>query len=131
MTKKCVVCGAEFEPRYNMIYRQKCCSKPCTVAYNKRCKKEKHQSEEWKAEARKKYYAKTADKIVCKLCGKPTVAGLSGYRQHFHEHCVVNDAINTVLDSQKLSKAQLGRLYAMGYCAKEIKEMIRDGECYV
>lgn len=130
MIKKCVVCGAEFEPRYNMIYRQKCCSKPCTVTHNRRCEKEKRQSKGWKTEARKKYYAKTADKIVCKLCGKPTVAGFSGRRQHFHEHCVVNDAINTVLGSQKLSKAQLSRLYAMGYDAKEIKEMIKDGECY-
>lgn len=130
MIKKCVVCGAEFEPRFNMIYRQKCCSRPCTVIHNRRCEKEKHQTEAWRAKAREKYHIKTANKIVCKLCGKPTVAGLSGRRQHFHEHCVVNDAINTVLGSQKLSKAQLSRLYAMGYDAKEIKEMIKGGERY-
>jgi hypothetical protein len=55
---------------------------------------------------------------VCKLCGK----SISG-RKHFHEECVVNDAVETINSGNKLTAAHYNRLQAFGYTASDIRNI--------
>lgn len=126
MTKQCVICGKEFEPRYNLVNRQKCCSRECSKKQHKiysknysRTEKERQRQRDWRKEHTKNH-------TLCRICGKPTVAEYTRNKPHYHEECVVADCVETLRNGNKLSRAQYQRLYVKGYTMQEIYEIAKQ-----
>lgn len=126
MTKQCIICGKEFEPRYNLSNRQKCCSRECSKERKKIYCKNYSRTEKGLQRHRDRYKEHTKNHTLCRICGKPTVAEFTRNKPHYHEECVVNDCVETLSNGGKLSRAQYQRLYARGYLMREIYEMAKE-----
>lgn len=125
MTKTCEVCGAEFEPRYNMQKRQKSCSKACSRELVRRWYLENKTTDNYKQRVQANYWHKNADRVKCKICGGPVLPlGREGRRAPFHEHCVVKDCLSTLRRFERLSKTQLTRIYNLGLTVGELRDML-------
>ena len=119
--KICIICGAEFEPRYNLVKTQKCCSLQCS--------REHYKHYVYDDETRKWYRRKKRRnnrEVLCKICGQPTIASESGRKRHYHESCIIQDCINTILQNKFLSKNQLNRIYTLGYATADIRKMAKE-----
>lgn len=133
MIKKCVICGSEFEPRYNLINRQICCSKKCTRQRNLELNNYKYAtSEDYRIKRASYQKAKKKAKVhYCKLCGKPIeieykVGAVS--KKTMHVECIIADCIETLETKGVLTRKQYQRLYAIGYT---LKDFIEDYEVEV
>ena len=127
--KKCAVCGKEFEvvnSRYSL------CSDEC------RKKKKRENSKQYNIDYREKlrdqvreYQRRNAKVIMCKICGKPVDAELGGnnrvIRKHYHEECVIKEAIQAISNGAKCDDSQIKRANnCYGYTVKELKELMED-----
>ena len=127
VTKECIICGKEFTPHYNMIDRQKCCSKDCHRIYNHSCVKERYKNNKASALQKAKQYMKAKNKVLCRLCGQPVeTLNSSGYRPRYHEKCIFDDCAKVIKRGEKLSAVQYNRLQARGYRIADVKDYI-DG----
>lgn len=124
MINVCKICGAEFDAAQR---NHTICSDACRKINQKQYAQEYACANyEQKRRRERKHYYKNHN-VKCRLCGKPTPAERSGYRKRYHEECIVKDAIDAILNGQKLHANQLNRLYARGYTVTEIREMARSG----
>lgn len=128
MQKTCIICGKTFIPHKNLKNRQKCCSKECSEKNRYEINKRWNNNPETVEKRRAKYKERTKDKTVCKICGKPTEAVHSSYRQHFHDGCIINEAIEIIKSGNKLTPTQYNRLFLRGYTLKYIAEIMRERE---
>ena len=78
MTKICVICGAEFEPKPNMKDRQKYCSKDCQrLSANARMR------------AKRAELSSVGKSTICKICGRE-------YIKEYSMHVYCSDACKTI-----------------------------------
>lgn len=127
MIKKCVICGKAFTPRYNLEKSQKLCGDPvCIKEYRKKYRKEYNKEN---TQRRKNLYVKKHQYTTkCKICGMPTKYNeITHGRPQYHEECVVLDCLETLKAGEKLTSAQVNRLYARGFEVKELKMEIENG----
>jgi hypothetical protein len=128
MQKTCIICGASFVPHKNLINRQLCCSPECSVKNRYEINKRWNSNPETVEKRRAKYKERTKDKTVCKICGKPTEAVYSSHRTHYHDECIINEAIEIIKSGNKLTQTQYNRLFLRGYTLKYIAEIMRERE---
>jgi hypothetical protein len=128
MQKKCIICGKTFIPHKNLINRQLCCSPECSAKnryeINKRWKNKPENIER----RHRIYQERTKDKTVCELCGKPTEAVYTPHRTHYHDECIINEAIEIIKSGNKLTQTQYNRLFLRGYTLKYIAEIMKERE---
>lgn len=124
MQKTCKICGATFVPHN----RQLCCSPECSIK-NRYAINKRYQNKPENVEKRhKKYRECTKGNTVCKLCGKPTEAGYTNYKPHYHDECIINEAIEIIKSGQNLTDTQYSRLFQRGYTIGYIREIIKESE---
>lgn len=128
MQKTCIICGKTFIPHKNLINRQLCCSPECSIKNRYEINKRWNSKPETIERRHRKYRERTKDSVVCKICGKPTEAVCSSHRQHFHDECIINEAIEIIKSGKKLSASQYNRLFLRGYTLKHIAEIMRESE---
>lgn len=128
MTKKCMICGKEFEPNIHVGDRQVCCSKECSykrnLAYNIRYSIERNK--------RNKAMGIGQSKVKCMYCGEhvPNIYTEHGYgKLRYHEECMIKDCITAFNQFGKLPNIQKRRLYGRGYTIAEFKEEYGEYLC--
>jgi len=109
VTKKCAVCGKDFQPYKNS--KQVTCSRECA---NKR--KRQYQLE---------YVRGKRTAVFCKFCGKEVEQRevMQGGALLMHEECVIADCLATLKAGQVLSNTQYKRAYVRGYDMRSLREM--------
>ena len=126
--KKCIICGAEFEPYYALRSRQKTCgSKECMRLRNLRQNKVYYSIEENKD--RQKFMQRVRrSKAVCRICGEKIERNHDIHHRAsnstMHDSCVIRDAMETIAKGEKLNSTQVQRLYQRGYTVKEIRDEV-------
>jgi hypothetical protein len=128
MQKTCIICGALFTPHKNLINRQLCCSLECSIKNRYEINKRWNSKPETIERRHRKYRERTKDSVVCKICGKPTEAVYTSHRTHYHDECIINEAIEIIKLGNKLTPAQYNRLFLRGYTLKYIAEIMRERE---
>ena len=128
MQKTCIICGALFTPHKNLINRQLCCSPECSIKNRYEINKRWRSKPENVEKRHRKYKERTKDKTVCKICGKPTEAVYTSHKTHYHDECIVNEAVEVYKSGQNLTDAQYLRLYSRGYTMRDIKRFVRERE---
>lgn len=128
MQKTCIICGATFTPHKNLINRQKCCSPECSVKNRYEINKRWNNKPETIEKQRAKRKERTKYKTLCKICGKPTEAVCTAHKPHYHDECLVNEAIEIIKSGNKLTTTQYNRLFLRGYTLKYIAEIIKERE---
>jgi hypothetical protein len=108
--------------------RQKCCSKECSIKNRYEINKRWNNKTENIERRHRKYRERTKDSVVCKICGKPTEAVYSSHRTHYHDECIINEAIEIIKSGDKLTITQYNRLFQRGYTLKYITEIMRESE---
>lgn len=127
--KECIICGKEFTPHYNMIDRQKCCSKDCFKVHYQRWREDWYRNNHASIlqKARKDSRLKNKDRVICKLCGKPIeTPNASGWRPRYHEKCIFDDCAEAIKRGERVSATQYNRLRVRGYGIADVKDYI-DG----
>lgn len=127
MTKTCEICGAKFEPRYNLQNWQKCCNKACSKELIRRGAQERRATEKYKQQRRARYWREHAERVKCRICGQIIPPLLyNGKRPRYHEACVVKDCLNTLRRGERLSKTQTNRAYTRGISVKDLRAMLAE-----
>ena len=117
--KTCVICGREFEPHYNTVSRQICCSKECLKVRTKQMTNKEARRERAKMSYRKAH----KDTTVCKICGMPTAFGVRPQgRRRYHESCVLEQAMSKIKWNESFTSAERQRLVSFGYSVKELRK---------
>ena len=119
--KQCAVCGKEFEAinsRYILCSDE--CRKKRIDEYNK-----VYYSD---YDGRKR---KRAEKIViCKLCGMAVEGVMRGERmgrQHYHEECVVKDALQAISEGEHSRSSRIRRASNLfAYSVGELKDLMEE-----
>lgn len=133
MIKQCMVCGKDFEPRYNLVNRQLCCSKECSKERERLYSAERYADpvrRENYLERQKELRKQKIKPRKCIICGEDVIP--DGYFHRYnhtkmHDECVFNDCLETLGKGEHLDKTQVQRLAARGYTMKEfIQEYIPD-----
>ena len=134
--KNCVVCGKEIEvanPQYCL------CSDECRKVRHKQWSEKYKNSPEYE-DKRRLYCARQSERshknpkvIPCKICGKPVPPTFNGKnkmcRSHYHEKCVLSEAIQAVRDGCKISDKRVIRAWnTYGYTMSEIIEGMKEKE---
>jgi hypothetical protein len=129
MTKKCIICGAEFEPRYNLHKTQKCCSRECGKELRRKNQREfyRNNTEYYKQKSHAYRLKKFADSTLCRLCGEPTTpSAATGYKPHYHEECIIEDCLDALRQGRRLTGAQYQRANQRGLTLKELHEILAE-----
>lgn len=122
--KKCVICDAEFTPAMpNNAKRQICCSPECSKEHNRRLAKERQATDKYRKHAKELYKKRSENHTLCRLCGKPTISGPTGWKSHYHDECILDDCAKTIKSGRKLTKTQYNRMYTRGYTLDDLKEV--------
>lgn len=120
--KKCKICGKEFETNYR---RKSCCSEKC-AEINKR-----EITRQWnKLHAADYRRAKRKGiSVVCRICGEPIYRDINKRSTAvMHDECVFRQCAEVLTKGERLTTAQIQRLYARGYTKKEFIEEYMNGE---
>jgi hypothetical protein len=128
MQKNCIICGAPFVPHKNLKNRQKCCSPECSIKNRYEINKRWNSKPENIERQHRIYQERTKNLVVCKICGKPTEAVYPSHRTHYHDECIINEAIEIIKSGNKLTQTQYNRLFLRGYTLKYITEIMRESE---
>ena len=129
--KQCIVCGKEIEvanPRYCLCSDE--CRKKRTYELNKKYMSDPVLHERHRLQSIESY-RRRAKIIPCKICGEPVPASDSGgrmSRKHYHEECVVRDALQAISEGGKSTKGtgdkRIFRAHnVLGMGVKELKEL--------
>lgn len=128
MIKKCVMCGKDFEPRYNLAKRQICCSKECSAARGKAYSDARQADPiRWRAylDREKELRKQRIKPQKCLLCGKDVIPDgyfHKGHHVKLHDECVFEDCLKVLESGMKLNHKQAQRLAARGYTVSEFTE---------
>lgn len=129
MTKKCIICGAEFEPRYNLHKTQKCCSRECGKEHRRKNQREfyRNNAEYYRQHQREQRRRLTVNDTKCRLCGEPTTPSTTtGYKPHYHEECIIEDCLDALRQGRRLTGAQYQRANQRGLTLKELHEILAE-----
>ena len=129
MTKKCIICGAEFEPRYNLHKTQKCCSRECGRELRRKNQREfyRNNTEYYKQKSHAYRLKNFTDSTLCRLCGEPTTpSAATGYKPHYHEECIIEDCLDALRQGRRLTSAQYQRANQRGLTLKELHEILAE-----
>ena len=132
--KNCVVCGKEIEvanPCHCL------CSDECRKARRKQLYEKYKNSPEYEDKLRL-YNARWLERshknpkvIPCKICGEnvpPTFRENRMSRSHYHEDCVLSEAIKAIQEGCKFNDKRIRRAWnTYGYTMSEIVETITEG----
>lgn len=129
--KQCIVCGKEFEvinSRYCLCSDE--CRKKRTYELNKKYMSDPvlHERKLNQDRVRRRINAKI---ITCKICGEPVPPSDTGgrlSRKHYHEECVIKEALQAIAEGGTSSKftgdSRIFRAYnVFGYSVGELKEL--------
>lgn len=127
--KNCIICGKEFEPYYALRNKQVTCgSKKCVTQRNIQYTKSYYAIEE--NNKRRKLHQRRHGTAYCRICGKKIERNHDlNFRvsnSTMHDECVINDVLETLKKGEKLSSAQVQRIYQRGYTIKELREGLND-----
>ena len=132
--KRCVVCGKEIEVANS---RHCLCSDECRKKRVAELKK-KYMSDPVKREQHRlqsiESYRRRAKIIKCKICGEPVPPNDSGgrlSRKHYHEECVIKEALQAISEGGKSTKKtgdkRITRAHnVLGMNVGELKELLRE-----
>lgn len=124
--KKCIVCGKEFEAtqvNYSL------CSDECRKKRKNETDNRYKTSHIDEIKKRKREHQRdNAKVIVCSLCGEPVAPEIGGgdrvLRKHYHEECVIEDAIKAIKFGAKSKDSRVKRAYNLyGWGIKDLKMM--------
>ena len=129
--KQCIVCGKEIEvvnSRYCLCSDE--CRKKRTYELNKKYMSDPVIHERHRLQSVKSY-RRRAKIIPCKICGEPVPASDSGgrmSRKHYHEECVVREALQAISEGGKSTKGtgdkRIFRAHnVLGMGVRELKEL--------
>ena len=129
--KNCIICGKEIE----VVNPQYClCSDECRKVRGKQLSEKYKNSSEYE-DKRRLYYArkhKNPKIIPCKICGEPvppTFRENRMGRSHYHENCVLSEAIKAIQEGCKFSDERIRRAWnTYGYTMSEIIEGMKEKE---
>lgn len=120
--KNCIICGKEFEPK--RPHQITCGNKSCSRERGRITTKAYYQDEDHRR-SRSLHQRMRRCHTLCRICGREIERGLNidvrASNSTMHEECVVRDAVKTMQNGEKLSTAQIQRLYQRGYSLKEVK----------
>ena len=131
MIKKSIVCGKEFEvvnSRYCLCSDE--CKKKRRAELNRKYMSDPVLHERHRLQSIESY-RRRAKIIPCKICGEPVPASDSGgrmSRKHYHEECVVREALQAISEGGKSTKGtgdkRIFRAHnVLGMGVKELKEL--------
>lgn len=127
MTKKCIICGAEFEPRYNLHKTQKCCSRECGKEHTRRQNVGYNRRADVIQKNKERRRRLTINDTKCRLCGEPTTpSAATGYKPHYHEECIIEDCLDALRQGRRLTSAQYQRAIQRGLTLKELHEILAE-----
>lgn len=132
--KQCIVCGKEFYARQsNYTLCSDECRKKRVYELNKKYMSDPVLHERHRLQSIESY-RRRAKIIPCKICGKPVPPSDSGgrlSRKHYHEECVVREALQAISEGGKSTKGtgdkRLFRAHnVLGMGVRELKELLRE-----
>lgn len=129
--KQCIVCGKEIEvvnSRYCLCSDE--CRKKRAYELNKKYMSDPVLHERHRLQSIESY-RRRAKIIPCKICGEPVPASYSGgrmSRKHYHEECVVKEALQAIAEGGKSTKGtgdkRIFRAHnVLGMGVRELKEL--------
>ena len=129
--KQCIVCGKEIEvvnSRYCLCSDE--CRKKRAYELNKKYMSDPVIHERHRLQSIESY-RRRAKIIPCKICGKPVPPSDSGgrlSRKHYHEECVIKEALQAIAEGGTSSKftgdSRIFRAHnVLGMGVKELKEL--------
>ena len=115
MIKTCKICGKQFETNNR---RKICCSNECSK------KNARIITKLWNDRFHRDYQRKrNKGTVLCRICGEPVFRDIhKRSTATMHDDCVFEQCADILLSGNKLTKAQMQRLYSRGYTIKEFKE---------
>ena len=133
---KCIVCGKEFYARqsnYTLCSGE--CKKKRVAELNKKYMSDPVIHERHRLQSIESY-RRRAKIIKCKICGEPVPPSDSGgrmSRKHYHEECVVREALQAISEGGKSTKGtgdkRIFRAHnVLGMGVGELKELLAEGE---
>ena len=131
MIKKCIVCGKEIEvvnSRYCLCSDE--CRKKRAYELNKKYMSDPVIHERHRLQSIESY-RRRAKIIPCKICGNPVPPSSSGgrlSRKHYHEECVIKEALQAIAEGGTSSKftgdSRIFRAHnVLGMGVRELKEL--------
>ena len=134
--KQCIVCGKEFYARqsnYTLCSGE--CKKKRVAELNKKYMSDPVLHERHRLQSRDSY-RKRAKISQCKICGEPVAATECGgrlSRKHYHEECVIKEALQAISEGGKTTKGtgdkRIFRAHnVLGMNVSELKELLAEGE---
>lgn len=132
--KQCIVCGKEIEvanPRYCLCSDE--CRKKRAYELNKKYMSDPVIHERHRLQSIESY-RRRAKIIPCKICGEPVPPSDSGgrlSRKHYHEKCVIKEALQAISEGGKSTKSngdkRIFRAHnVLGMNVGELKELLRE-----
>ena len=133
--KNCIICGKELE----VVNPQYClCSDECRKVRGKQLCEKYNKSPEYE-DKRRLWYARNLERkhknpkvIPCKICGEPvppTFRENKMCRSHYHEKCVLSEAIKAIQEGCKYDEKRIYRARNMyGYTMSELIEEMKEND---
>ena len=132
--KQCIVCGKEIEvvnSRYCLCSEE--CKKKRRAELHKKYMSDPDLYERHRIQTRERF-RKNAKIIPCKICGEPVAATECGgrlSRKHYHEECVIKEALQAISEGGKSTKStgdkRIFRAHnVLGMSVGELKELLRE-----
>lgn len=126
--KNCIICGKEIEV-VNPFYCL--CSDECRKARAREYKRSYEDIETHTKYMREKRW-RNAKVIPCKICGEPvqpTFRENRMYRSHYHENCVLSEAIKAIQEGCKFNDKRIRRAWNLyGYTKTELIEEMKEND---
>ena len=132
--KQCIVCGKEFYARQsNYTLCSDECKKKRVAELNKKYMSDPVLHERHRLQSIESY-RRRAKIIKCKICGEPVPPNDSGgrlSRKHYHEECVIKEALQAISEGGKSTKKtgdkRITRAHnVLGMNVGELKELLRE-----
>ena len=130
--KNCIICGKAID----VVNPQYClCSDECRKVRAKQRYEKYKNSPEYKEKSRlwRARNHKNPKVIPCRICGEPVPHTFNGKnkmcRSHYHENCVLSEAIKAIQEGCKFSDKRIIRARNVcGYTMSEIIEEMKEKE---
>lgn len=129
--KNCIICGKEIE----VVNSRHClCSDECREARKKQLYEKYKNSPEHKEKNRlwRARNHKNPKVIPCRICGEPvppTFRENRMGRSHYHEKCVLSEAMQAVREGCKCNDKRIHRAWnTFGYTMSELIEEMKEND---
>lgn len=128
MTKKCKICGKEFEAKQK---NYTICSPECRRENSRRLYHALDDvTKKLKAQQDKERYRRKVKGFPCKFCGEEVKPFIDNrlHRHHYHEECLIDKCIEAIKNGEpfthntKIAKFALNK----GYTKAEILEIMKE-----